>query len=142
MLHAELREIICRRFYNSGPRLVFYINKSYRSFTESGCTGNEGSLVPLLTPNPFSRPRSHSTRIASPASSWIDDFFDWIDPEGSPLCCRVYLNSTEHCPDSEPVSKCRTCPVQLYDGRPSSEDFYHYLGYFLDQNPGPNCPKA
>ncbi|THD28433.1 Niemann-Pick C1 protein [Fasciola hepatica] len=95
----------------------------------------------------FGCPQKSLTGVISDASrisaySWIDDYFDWIDPEGSPLCCRVYLNSTEHCPDDEPISKCRTCPVQLQNGRPSSSDFDRYLGYFLDQNPSPNCPKA
>ena len=35
---------------------------------------------------PFSVRRS---RIAQPASSWLDDYFSWIDPAGKPACCRL-----------------------------------------------------
>ncbi|KAF8572284.1 hypothetical protein P879_03202 [Paragonimus westermani] len=82
------------------------------------------------------------TWIAQPAMSWIDDYFDWIDPEGSPGCCRVYVNGSGFCPDDAPSSVCTTCNVTLVDGRPNSEDFTHYLGRFLDQNPGVQCPKG
>ncbi|TGZ50411.1 hypothetical protein CRM22_010806 [Opisthorchis felineus] len=80
--------------------------------------------------------------IAQPASSWIDDYFDWVDPDGSPMCCRVFRNSTNLCPASEPPSKCVTCPVELVDGRPNEADFNHYLPGFLEQNPTMDCPKG
>ncbi|CAH8648930.1 unnamed protein product [Dicrocoelium dendriticum] len=80
--------------------------------------------------------------VAQPASSWIDDYFDWIDPDGSPYCCRMYPNLTDFCPDTAPLDACVTCPVELIDGRPSAENFTGYLGRFLDQNPGTACPKG
>lgn len=36
--------------------------------------------------------------IAQPASSWIDDYFDWLRPEGNPPCCRLYNNTKKFCP--------------------------------------------
>ncbi|CAH8648900.1 unnamed protein product [Dicrocoelium dendriticum] len=80
--------------------------------------------------------------VAQPASSWIDDYFDWIDPDGSPYCCRMYPNLTNFCPDTAPLDACVTCPVELIDGRPSAKNFTGYLGRFLDQNPGTECTKG
>jgi hypothetical protein len=39
----------------------------------------------------------YSSTIAQPASSWIDDYFDWINSAGNPPCCRLYDNGT-FCP--------------------------------------------
>lgn len=38
------------------------------------------SLLPAL-----SLPRSY---LAIPATSWVDDFLDWLNPTGR--CCRIY----------------------------------------------------
>ena len=37
------------------------------------------------------------TRIAHPASSWLDDYFDWIGGGGNPPCCRQYVKSGDFC---------------------------------------------
>ena len=29
------------------------------------------------------------TKIAETASSWLDDYFSWIDPNGENSCCRM-----------------------------------------------------
>ena len=41
-----------------------------------------------------------SSHIAYPASSWIDDFFDWLKPQSS--CCQYIdgSNATDFCPAS------------------------------------------
>ncbi|CAL8075262.1 unnamed protein product [Calicophoron daubneyi] len=85
---------------------------------------------------------SSYTWIAAQATSWIDDYFDWIDPDGSPFCCRVYNGTRKLCPSNAPDSECVTCPVQLVDGRPNATDFHYYLPGFLAQNPGERCPKG
>ena len=40
---------------------------------------------------------SFSSHIAYPASSWIDDFYDWLKPQSA--CCRYKIedNSREFC---------------------------------------------
>jgi hypothetical protein len=63
------------------------------------------------------------TTIETPASSWIDDYTDWLEPTSR--CCRTFTrNSTEHgdgdfCPASYPSTifgedQCRLC-VPLTD---------------------------
>ena len=56
--------------------------------------------------------------IAHPASSWIDDYFDWLLSVGRPSCCRQYKdNLDEFCPSSmsfvlEPFQPTQElCPV-------------------------------
>lgn len=44
--------------------------------------------------------------LAIPASSWVDDFIDWLTPSSS--CCRIYAfgsNKGEFCPST--VSECK-----------------------------------
>jgi Niemann-Pick C1 protein len=70
--------------------------------------------------------------LARPASSWLDDYFDWTTLES---CC-----SLSSVPGLSPVA----CSSTATDGviRPTSEEFQTYLPKFLDSNPGPNCPKG
>uniref|UniRef100_A0A8C9TY93 NPC1 like intracellular cholesterol transporter 1 n=1 Tax=Scleropages formosus TaxID=113540 RepID=A0A8C9TY93_SCLFO len=84
--------------------------------------------------------------LAIPASSWVDDFIDWLNP-GS-RCCRLYtsgLDIGEFCPASEPYNKCMincvraTINVTL---RPTVDQFNKYLPIFLDNVPDLECPKG
>lgn len=70
-----------------------------------------------------------STYLARPASSWLDDYFDWTTLES---CCTPYSN-----PDV-------ACAASATEGvtRPTAEEFELYLPKFLDSNPGPKCPKG
>lgn len=50
-------------------------------------------------------PLSLRSYLAIPASSWVDDFLDWLTPSS---CCRLYTsgpNKDEFCPST--ISKCR-----------------------------------
>lgn len=65
-----------------------------------------------------------STRIAQPASSWIDDYFDWLRPGLlSSSCCRTFTvgpNKDEFCPSADPgksmslTSHYRTISQNMY----------------------------
>lgn len=62
-------------------------------------------LVPALT---FCPCRSY---LAIPASSWVDDFIDWLTPASllSTSCCRIYSwgsNKDQFCPST--VSECQS----------------------------------
>ncbi|CAH8527108.1 unnamed protein product [Dicrocoelium dendriticum] len=85
--------------------------------------------------------RSSYTRIAQPASSWIDDYLDWLDPENE-MCCQMLPNMVDFCPDDMSSEECESCPVTLTNLRPSADDFDKYVGQFLNKNPNIDCPKA
>jgi len=82
------------------------------------------------------------TKLAIPASSWLDDYFDWLS---SGDCCRVFANDTNRfCPSTLNETNCVSCPVnfQTDTNRPVSSDFYKYLKFFLVDNPGFKCAKG
>ena len=39
-------------------------------------------------------------KIAQPTTSWLEDYFDWIQPQDSDSCCRVYNDSGHFCPST------------------------------------------
>ena len=82
------------------------------------------------------------TKLAAPANSWLDDYFDWL---ASSDCCRVYAHDPEQfCPSSLETTKCVSCPISFINetNRPIASDFKKYLKFFLIDNPGMKCPKA
>lgn len=70
-----------------------------------------------------------STYLARPASSWIDDYFDWTTLDS---CCKLEDTLAEPCSStaSEGVI------------RPTTEEFERYLPAFLRSNPEPKCAKG
>lgn len=90
-----------------------------------------------------------SSYIAHAASSWLDDYVDWVSSKGNPPCCRQYINaknSTDNfCKSSvsDPDhALCRSCDYTPVNGRPVDEDFMKYLPWFLEDNPGLSCAKG
>lgn len=60
-----------------------------------GRGGWEGPASPLPA---LSLPRSY---LAIPATSWVDDFLDWLNPTGR--CCRIHRSGNltgEFCPST------------------------------------------
>ncbi|KAL7827292.1 hypothetical protein SRHO_G00330100 [Serrasalmus rhombeus] len=84
--------------------------------------------------------------LAIPASSWVDDFIDWLNP-GS-RCCRIYTsgsNTGQFCPASEGTLKCMKKCMRLPSSgilRPSVEEFNTFLPSFLTNRPDLQCPKG
>ncbi len=88
--------------------------------------------------------QSDYTKLAIPANSWLDDYFDWLM---SPDCCRVYPNDTSRfCPSMSPdYDNCTRCQIKMqpgYNNRPVREDFYKFLRFYLVDNPGLKCAKG
>ncbi|KAG1930943.1 NPC1-like intracellular cholesterol transporter 1 [Pimephales promelas] len=89
---------------------------------------------------------SDRSYLAVPASSWVDDFIDWLNPGSK--CCRIYTsgpNIGTFCPANETNNLCRQkCMEQPDDGvlRPSVEEFYRFLPDFLSNRPDLQCPKG
>ncbi|KAG7480773.1 hypothetical protein MATL_G00059870 [Megalops atlanticus] len=81
-----------------------------------------------------------------PASSWVDDFIDWLNPGSK--CCRLYSfgpNKGQFCPASEPAAKCLTrCMTTPPNGvlRPNVLEFNKFLPSFLSNRPDLQCPKG
>ncbi|XP_056644165.1 NPC intracellular cholesterol transporter 1-like isoform X3 [Diorhabda sublineata] len=78
------------------------------------------------------------TYIARPASSWVDDFFDWAE---SPSCCK-YDSNHSFCPNDD--SDCDSCNIRFdsKQHRPIPDDFSRYVSFFLRDNPTTTCPKG
>uniref|UniRef100_A0A8D0G122 NPC1 like intracellular cholesterol transporter 1 n=1 Tax=Sphenodon punctatus TaxID=8508 RepID=A0A8D0G122_SPHPU len=80
--------------------------------------------------------------LAIPASSWVDDFIDWLNPLST--CCRIRLlppNAGSFCPSTDSNYKCM--PLQLSGPlRPDLKQFNQFLPWFLQDLPNLNCPKG
>lgn len=98
--------------------------------------------------------------LASPASSWLDDFISWSSPQ-IPQCCRVFKNGTacpppDQWPCFDPTildvdqsthlcDECEACfdPQDLPPGSiPSAKDFIHFLPQFMQALPSAQCAKG
>lgn len=85
-----------------------------------------------------------ATHIATPASSWLDDYFSWAAKSvGNTPCCRVNTVNDNFCPAKDKISNCTECQVK-YDKlqRPAKESFKKYLPFFLKDNPDEFCSKG
>lgn len=94
------------------------------------------------------------SKLALPASSWLDDYFAWLDPIGT--CCRVldyieHKNGTKYkpskltfCDASAPDNyHCHKClPESETGARPNRTEFQMYLPWFLSNNPSVQCAKG
>ena len=108
----------------------------------SGC--NSDSLLGQVF---FSSLNPEYTSIALPASSWLDDYFSWLDPDV--VCCRVQNGSTPmnmtYCPASDPSTwaNCTSClPSSEATQRPRPQEFRKYLQRYLKDNPSKDCSKG
>ncbi|XP_063417438.1 NPC intracellular cholesterol transporter 1-like [Mytilus trossulus] len=133
-------------YLHVGAPVYFVVKEGHDYTTQQGqnalCGGNgcpQDSLVgQLYTASKL----ANYTYIAQPTSSWLDDFFDWLAPGGSPPCCRLFPNGT-FCPATVVDKTCKTCPVNKRpDGRPTPQDFMRYLPIYLKDNPGTKCAKG
>jgi Niemann-Pick C1 protein len=81
--------------------------------------------------------------LAQPPSSWLDDYFDWLQSTNNPPCCRINNKTQDFCPATSNSSSCIRCPIKFVDNqRPVADDFKRYISYFLRDNPGDKCPKG
>lgn len=84
--------------------------------------------------------------LAIPASSWVDDFIDWLNPGSK--CCRLYTsgpNSGQFCAANESAFVClKKCMKTPPNGvlRPNVTEFNRYLPDFLSNRPDLQCPKG
>ncbi|KRX52476.1 Niemann-Pick C1 protein [Trichinella sp. T9] len=106
----------------------------------AGC--NENSLYGQLF-----RAATYSNRsyIAAPVTSWLDDYFDWLRPLGSPPCCRLFSENHTFCPATFETAEpevCHSCVSSYTSGRPAPDAFSTFLPLFLFDNPTVSCSKG
>ncbi|XP_066912846.1 NPC intracellular cholesterol transporter 1-like [Clytia hemisphaerica] len=108
----------------------------------SGCNSNS-----LLGEVFFSSLNPNYTSVALPASSWLDDYFSWLDPDVK--CCRLRNGSTplnmNFCPATDPLEwrNCTSClPKNESAQRPRPAEFRKFLQQYLKDNPSKDCSKG
>src|SRR5690606_18100790 len=83
------------------------------------------------------RKRKDLSFIADPASSWIDDYFLWLNPDQS-QCCRKNKKTGNFCQPWNPPTLCKACfkdrdpawDITL-KGMPEGREFLDYLQVWL-----------
>ncbi|XP_037927352.1 NPC intracellular cholesterol transporter 1 isoform X3 [Teleopsis dalmanni] len=130
------------KYLNIGPP-VFFVLKNGLNFSTTIdqnliCSGQFCNSDSLITQIYLASRRSNLTYIAKPASSWIDDYFDWSQIMS---CCKYNPNTGGFCPHQD--TSCDRCTIHKNKyHRPTEEDFGKYLPFFLQDNPDDNCAKA
>ncbi|XP_030563152.1 NPC intracellular cholesterol transporter 1 homolog 1b [Drosophila novamexicana] len=115
-----------------------YSNPAHQNFICGGVECNNDSLsVQLYTQSRYPQ----ITALARPASSWIDDYIDWI---GISDCCKLNATTGGFCPSNSKSEDCYPCERQFTeDGlRPTPETFDKYVPIFLSDLPDAECAKA
>ncbi|KAH8410547.1 hypothetical protein KR009_000183, partial [Drosophila setifemur] len=127
---------------NIGPPVYFVLkgNLMYTNSTVQNlvCAGRYCNDDSLLTQIYLASRHSNQTYIARPASSWLDDYFDWAS---STSCCKFYPSNGSFCPHQ--YTQCPSCVIKKNElQRPDEPTFKKYLPFFLKDNPDDSCAKA
>lgn len=109
-------------------------------------TCNDFSVANVLEAE---RKRPQSSFVSEPSASWIDDYFNWLDP-AKESCCRVRkTDSTVFCGPRDSSRLCQPCfkdktPAWniTMEGLPEGEEFMHYLKQWLESPTTEDCPLA
>lgn len=95
------------------------------------------------------RKRSEVSFISQPTASWIDDFFNWLNPAVE-TCCRVRKRDPKtFCTARDSPRLCQPCmqgkePAWniTMNGLPEGEEFMRYLRQWLVSPTTEECPLA
>uniref|UniRef100_A0A8C6X6Y4 NPC1 like intracellular cholesterol transporter 1 n=1 Tax=Naja naja TaxID=35670 RepID=A0A8C6X6Y4_NAJNA len=109
--------------------------------SSSGCNNNSMmQTIQMATKFP------EKYYLAIPATSWVDDFIDWLNPISK--CCRIYKsgpNKGNFCPSTSnsPACNFNKCMGSFQGSlRPNTEEFNKFLPWFLQDMPNLMCPKG
>ncbi|XP_056427204.1 NPC1-like intracellular cholesterol transporter 1 isoform X2 [Hyla sarda] len=127
---------------------TYFVTKSGYNFTSldgingicssAGCDGN--SMTQKIQ---YATDYPERSYLAVPASSWVDDFLDWLNPSSD--CCRLLLFNDTFCPSTSSASSgcLRKCMKSTSGAlRPTVQEFNRYLPDFLGDYPNLKCPKG
>ena len=136
------------KYLSVGPPVYFIVNEDaldYKNIDNQNLLcGTSGCLpVSLLGQIGQALSQPEKNYLAQPPSSWLDDYFDWLQSTNDPPCCRINPQNQTFCPATMNNSLCIPCPMEFVENqRPSPEYFDRYIDYFLHDNPGEKCPKG
>jgi Niemann-Pick C1 protein len=135
-------------YLSIGPPVYFVVNQNaldyQRTIDQDLLCGTSGcSSISLLGQIGQALRQPKRYYLAQPPSSWLDDYFDWLQSTNDPPCCRIHNQTKEFCPATLNDTSCIPCPIKFIENqRPSPDDFQHYINFFLHDNPGEKCPKG
>jgi Niemann-Pick C1 protein len=122
-------------YLETGPPVYFVtrdVNVSHRHEQQQLCsrftTCHELSLTNTLE---LERQRPDVSYISSPTASWIDDFFQWLNPVNEECC----VEHGETCFAGRDPAWNTTL-----SGMPEGDEFVHYLNKFLNAPTDSECP--
>jgi Niemann-Pick C1 protein len=135
-------------YLSVGPPVYFIVNQNAIDYKKTDdqdllCGTSGCSSVSLLGQIGEALRQPQRYYLAQPPSSWLDDYFDWLQSTNDPPCCRVYNQTQKFCPATSNDTTCVPCQIKFIENqRPSPEDFQLYIKDFLIDNPGEKCPKG
>ena len=122
-------------YFEAGPPVYFVtreVNATMRAHQQEICaryTSCQQTSLPNILEQ--ERKRTEVSYISSPTASWIDDFFQWLNPENE-ACC---------------IENRKTCFANrnpawniTLAGMPEGDEFVHYLQKFLNSPTDDDCP--
>uniref|UniRef100_A0A8C9BWG2 NPC1 like intracellular cholesterol transporter 1 n=1 Tax=Phocoena sinus TaxID=42100 RepID=A0A8C9BWG2_PHOSS len=142
LLHRFTRVVVV------GVPVYFVTTGGYNFSSEAGlnaiCSSAGCNNFSLTQKIQYATEFPDESYLAVPASSWVDDFIDWLS---SSSCCRLYVfgpNKDEFCPSTVNSLACLKNCMRHTAGsvRPSVEQFHKYLPWFLSDEPNIKCPKG
>ncbi|XP_076974398.1 NPC1-like intracellular cholesterol transporter 1 [Tamandua tetradactyla] len=140
--------LFLNRYFEVGAPVYFVTTGGYNFSSVAGMNGICSSAgcdnFSLTQKIQYATEFPELSYLAIPASSWVDDFIDWLTPSS---CCRIYAfgpNKDEFCPSTISSLACLKNCMDLTLGpvRPSVEQFHRYLPWFLSDVPNIKCPKG
>lgn len=133
-----------KSYLSIGPPVYFVLKNGLKfnnTFDQNLICGGSNCKIESLSTQIFIASKiPESSYIARPASSWLDDYFDWSQIKD---CCKEQKDADEgFCPHTE-SNKCKECNITLAENqRPYSKDFKKYVSFFLQDNPDASCAKG
>ncbi|GAB1295788.1 NPC1-like intracellular cholesterol transporter 1 [Apodemus speciosus] len=141
--------LFLNRYFEVGPPVYFITTSGYNFSSEAGmdaiCSSAGCQSFSLTQKIQYASEYPNQSYVAIAASSWVDDFIDWLTPSSS--CCRLYTSGPqkdEFCPSTDTSFRClKTCMDRTQGPvRPTAEQFHKYLPWFLSDPPNIKCPKG
>ncbi|XP_074112433.1 NPC intracellular cholesterol transporter 1 homolog 1b-like [Cotesia typhae] len=123
---------------------VYFVVKSGLNYTNTNvqnaiCGGQKCNSDSVYTQIFTASEQSTISYIAKPASSWIDDYFDWSTISS---CCQYFPSNGSFCPHTRYDCKSCNIPTDELGLRPDARSFRKYISYFVSDVPDANCAKG